>query len=546
MLYLDDDECYLELVLPSQSVPVEKARRLSHKTYCAINLESNQATSRVIGELDIDPIQEEILVPELRIKIEEECEEYLVRLRHQGLDDAVIAEWRCDGFPTSNPYLLFNSETKKIINNELLNGSKLSFLYRRNCDIVLSDGIESESEDPISVSRLGGWRLLELAKTSPLEKLETISLANFTGEKLEIFWVDTGDGNSNRKPLIKGLGLPGQANRFIMLAESPELWLPPAVTDAQIEMFKIEDDETYMPLGTIQVPSTEGWQQTEVRKHITCPGLYSVKLSYFEDSSDRLRKWSRQILIAEQPDKKSLHPRSLQAEYRFKEIMRVVDLEKNVYPMALKESQEFWNADWLIHGLWAHEKIRVHLDGDGEKYSPVLSADNSGRCNIPISAFEPYLLSRESAKLSIQRQGFICQYDLAVLIRSPGLGDQEIREEQGQSITQLGRRSVQRRRIIDTVDLVVNGDRSYEIQRRIAVKFDDLIKEYLGHLETWPIEYPDGKKAPGRRFVFHKLSIADIENDTKEKLSLELDSLLSSMGNEFGFVFSAEWSRARK
>jgi hypothetical protein len=32
MLYLDDDECYLELVLPSQSIPVEKARRLSHKT----------------------------------------------------------------------------------------------------------------------------------------------------------------------------------------------------------------------------------------------------------------------------------------------------------------------------------------------------------------------------------------------------------------------------------------------------------------------------------------------------------------------------------
>jgi hypothetical protein len=545
-LHLDDDDCYLELVLPGQLVTVDKPRSLSHKTYCAINLETKEKMTQVIGELDIDNKLEDLIVPELRAKIEEEGEEYVLRLRHEGLENAVLAEWSCEGFPTSKPYIQFNSETNEIINDGELIGSCLRLLFRRNWNVVLSDGIEAETEEPISVSGLGGWRLLLLARTSPLEEPETISLANDNGEECEICWVVPGGGKSNCRPLVQGLSLPGQANGFVMLAESPELWLPPAVTDAQIEMFKIEDDEFYMPLGSIQVPSTEDWQQAEVRKLITCPGLYSVKLSYFEDSSDKPRKWSRQILIAEEPDIKSLHPISLQAEYRFKEIMRVSDLEKNVSPVVLSESQEFWNADWLIRGLWAEEKIRVRLDGDGENYSPILSADNSGICKIPISAFEPYLLSSDSARLSILRQGFISQYDLAVLIRSSGVSCQGISEEQGQSTIELRKRSAQRRRIINTVDLVVSGDRSNEIQRMIVDEFNDLIKEHLGCLESWSIEYPDGRKAPGRRFVFHKVSIADMETDTKEKLRLELDLLLSSIGKEFGFAFSAEWSRARE
>jgi len=545
MLHLDDDDCYLELVLPSQSVAVEKSRSVSHKTYCAINLETKEKVLQLVRELDIVGKQEDLIVPELRVKIEEEGEEYALRLRHDGLDNAVLAEWSCNGLTTRNPYILFNYETNEIINDGALIGSSLSLLYRRSWDVVLSDGIEAETDDPISVSGLGGWRLLQLARTSPLEKPETISLANVNGDECEICWVVPGGGKSNSRPLLQGLSLPGQANGFVMLAESPELWLPPAVTDAKIELFKIKDDEFYMPLGSIQVHSTEGWQQAEVRKFITCPGLYSVKISYFDDSSDKTRKWSRQILIAEELDIKSLPPISLQAEYRFKGITRVIDLERDVSPLALKESQEFWNADWLIRGLWADEKIRVRLDGDGEYFSPVLSADNLGSCKIPISAFEPYLLSRESASLSIQRQGFGCQYDLAVLIRSFQAGIQESIEEKGQPTIELRKRPALRR-IIDTVDLVVNGNRSYEIQKVIVDQFNDLINEYAGSLESWSIEYPDGRKGPGRRFVFHKVSIADMENDTKEKLRLEIDSLLSSIGNEFGLAFSAEWGRARK
>jgi hypothetical protein len=547
MLHLDDEDCYLELVLPSQSVAVEKPRSLSHKTYCAINLETKEKMPQVVRELDIDGKQEDLIVPELRIKIEEEGEEYVLRLRHEGLDNAVLAEWSCDGLATSNPYILFNSETNEIINDGALIGSSSSLLFRRSWEVVFSEGIECETEEPLSVSRLGGWRLLLLTKTSSLEKSETISLVNVTGEKCDICWVDPGDGKSNSRPLLKGLGLPGQANGFVMLAENPELWLPPAVTNAQIEMFKIEDDEFYMPIGSIEVTSTESWEQAGVRKLITGPGLYSARLSYFDNFSARTRKWSRNILIAKEPDIKSLHPISLQAKYRFRETLQALDLERNVSPLVFKQSQEFWNAEWIIFGLWPDEKIRVRLDGDGENYSQVLTADNSGSCKIPISAFESYLLSRKSAKFSIQRQGFICQYDLAVLIGSSGISDQEIKEEQGQSTIELRRRPVQRRRLVYRVDLVVHGDRgSFDIQKMVVDELDELIEEKFGHLDRRSTEYPEGKFARGMRFVFHRLSFPDIENESRERLRDELDSLVSSIGNKSGLAFSAEWSRAKE
>ena len=547
MLHLDDEDCYLELVLPGQSVAVEKPRRLSHKTYCAMNLEAKESTPEVVSELDIDTKQEDIIVPGLRVKIEKEDEEYVLRLRHEGLDNAVLAEWSCEGLPSSKPYILFDSETNQIINDGALSGNSISLLFRRNWEVVLSDGIEAETEEPISVSRPGGWRLLLLAKMAPPGKPETISLTNVNGEECEICWVVPGGGKSNSRPLLQGLSLPGQANGFAMLADSPELWLPPAVTDANIEIFKIKDDEFYMPIGSIQVPSTECWQQAEVRKFITCPGLYSVKISYFEESSYRKRKWSRQILIAEELDIKSLHPISLQAEYRFKGITRIFDLERNVSPLALKESQEFWNADWLIRGLWADEKIRVRLDGDGEDFSAFLSADNLGSCKIPISAFEPYLLSRESANLSIQRQGFGCQYDLAVLIRPSTVSDLKIREEQEPSTIEVRKRPTQRRRLVFRVDLVVHGNRgNFDIQKMVVDDLDELVEERFGHLDRRSTEYPEGKFARGTRFVFHRLSFADIENESRERLRDELDSLVSSIGNKSGLAFSAEWSRAKE
>ena len=546
MLHLDDEDCYLELVLPSQSVAIEKPRRLSHKTYCTVSLETKAKMPQVVGELDIDDKLEELIIPDIRVKIDVEQNEYVLKIRHEGLDNAVLAEWSCEGLTNSTQYILFNYETNEIINDEVLNGSSLSFLFRRNWDVVLSDGIEAESEEPISVSRLGGWRLLLLAKTSRLEKPETISLANVTGEKLDICWVDSGDGNSNNRPLLKGLGQPGQATGYIMLEENPEVWLPPGITDVQIEMFKIEDDEFYMPIGSLQVPSTESWQQAGVRKLVTCPGLYSVRLSYFDNSSSRTRKWSRHIILAEESNISCLHPASLQARYRLKETSKVLDLERDVSPFVFQKSQEFWNAVWLILGLWPHEKIRVHLAGDGDNYSQVLSATCSGSCEIPISTFEPYLLSRESARLSIQRQGFICEYEMAVLNAITARDGQQLTQAPIPTTTISTKPKVQKRRVVDTLEIVVYGMRSDKIQDNLVTQVEDLIADDYEHLDHSTIEYPDTKRAPGRRFVFHRISFKGLDSEEKDKLRIGIDSLVGTIVEMSGLDFRAEWSRRRE
>jgi len=352
MLHLDDEDCYLELVLPGQSVFVEKSRRLSHKTYCAISLEPKEKLPQVVAELDIDKKQEELIIPELRTKLGNEDEEYVLRLRHEGLDNAILAEWSCEGLPNSKPYMLFDVETNQIIHDEAFIGNSITLLFRRHWDFVLSDGIEAENEEPIGGALPRGWRLLELAKTSPTQESETISLTNATGERLDICWAEPDVGKANSMPILQGLSIPGQTNQFVMLEESPELWLPPAATDAEIEMYKIEDDEFFMPIGSIQVSSTESWQQAGVRRLIAGPGLYSVKLSYFDHLSERARKWSRKFLIAEEPDIKSLHTISLQARYSYKDRLKVLDLERDVSPPRLSRDSRVLEcrvADtWLV------------------------------------------------------------------------------------------------------------------------------------------------------------------------------------------------------
>ena len=545
-LHLDDEDCYLVLVLPSQSVAIEKPRRLSHKSYCTVTLESKGKMPQVVGELDIDDKLENLIIPEIRVKIDQEQDEYVLRLRHEGLDNAVLTEWCCEGLTNSTPYILFNFETNEIIADEILNGSRLSFLFRRNWDVVLSDGIECESEDPISVSRLGGWRLLLLAKTSQLENHETISLANVTGEKLDICWMGSGDGKSNSRPLLKGLGLPGQATGFVMLADNPEVWLPPGIANIQIEMFKIEDDEFYMPIGSLQVPSTESWQPAGVRKLVTCPGLYSVRLSYLDNSSARMRKWSRHIILAEESNITRLHPASLQARYKFKETSKVLDLERDVSPFVFQESQEFWNAGWLILGLWPHEKIRVNLAGDGENYSQVLSATSSGSCEIPISTFEPYLLSRELARLSIQRQGFVCHYELAVLNGITTRDGQQLPQASMPPTTISTKPKAQKRRLVDTLEIVVYGMRSDKIQDNLVTEVEALIEDGYEHLNLRTIEYPDSKRVPGRRLVFHRISFEGLDNEEKDNLSVGIDSLVGTNVEMSGLDIRAEWSRRRE
>ena len=115
-------------------------------------------------------------IPEIRFRITEEQEEYVIKLRHAGLDNAVLHEWSCDGLTNRVPYILFDPDTKEIISQKKNCRKGLSLMFNRSWDVDLTDGIESEYDEPIRVSKLGRWRLLFLSKTSPLEAIETITL----------------------------------------------------------------------------------------------------------------------------------------------------------------------------------------------------------------------------------------------------------------------------------------------------------------------------------------------------------------------------------
>ena len=546
MLYLDDEDCYLELLLPSQSIPIEKQRRLSGKPYCTVTLEPDGRPPHVIGEFDIDDSHGELSIPDMRVKIDEEQDEYVLRLRHKGLDNGVLNEWSCEGLSKNSPCILFNSDTNEVLADKNLKGGSVSLLFRRDWDVILSDGIESESEDSISVSRLPRWRLLLLVKTSQFESHETISLVDSTGERLDICWVDSNGGRSKNRPIFRGLGFPGQPKGFIMLAESPELWLPPGITDVQIEIFRIEDDEFYKPIGSLQAPSIESWNKAGVRRLMTSQGIYSVRLSYFDNANAKTRKWTRDIVLVEEPDISRLDPTRLQARYTFREKAKSLDLERNVSPFVFQEPKEFWNAAWLILGLWPYEKIRVDLDSNGENYSQVLSATSSGNCEIPVSAFEPYLLIRESVRLTIQRQGFSCFYELALLNGAPTRGEPHPSIAQIPPTPESTKRKVPKRRLVDILEIVVYGERSYNTQDSLIAEVEEIINEDFPHLDRSAIEYPNSKRASGRRLVFNVMSFNGLDSEEKENLRVAIDSLVAAYMKKSSLDFRAEWSRRRE
>jgi len=259
-----------------------------------------------------------------------------------------------------------------------------------------------------------------------------------------------------------------------------------------------------------------------------------------------MRKWSKHIAVAQKPDITSFHPILLQARYRFKETLKVLDLEMNVSPLAFQEYQEFWNAVWLILGLWPYEKIRVHLAGDEENYSQVLSATSSGSCEIPISTFEPYLPSRESVRLSIQRQGFICEYEMAVLNGLTARVDQHLTPAPVMSTTTPTKSTDQRKRLTNTLEIVVYGMRSENVQDKLVAEIEALIEDGSCHFDRRTMEYPDSRRAPGRRFVFHRISFDSLDNEEKDMLRSKIDLLIGSTVERSGLDFRAEWSRRRE
>lgn len=279
---------------------------------------------------------------------------------------------------------------------------------------------------------------------------------------------------------------------------------------------------------------------------MTSQGIYSVRLSYFDNANAKTRKWTRDIVLVEEPDISRLDPTRLQARYTFREKAKSLDLERNVSPFVFQEPKEFWNAAWLILGLWPYEKIRVDLDSNGENYSQVLSATSSGNCEIPVSAFEPYLLIRESVRLTIQRQGFSCYYELALLNGAPTRGEPHPSIAQIPPTPESTKRKVPKRRLVDILEIVVYGERSYNTQDSLIAEVEELINEDFPHLDRSAIEYPNSKRASGRRLVFNVMSFNGLDSEEKENLRVAIDSLVAAYMKKSSLDFRAEWSRRRE
>ena len=548
VLYLDDEDCYLELVLPGQSLPIEKTRCLSQKTYCAIKLENKESMEGVIGELDIDPKQEKLFVPECRWKIDEEKDRYEIKIHHQGHDNAVLAEWNCEGLSAIKPYILIDTDTNEIISENTAFGVSLSFLYRSDWNVVTSNGIEAE--EPIRISKLKRWRLLLLTKTSSLDSNEAILIKNSKGDKFEIHWGSSENSSFERKPILTGLFQPDKdkTNTLVDLKGYPEVWMPPMEEEASIELFKIEEEEFYTPIKTINIAAAEKWQSAGVSSEINYPGEYLIRVKYCNYNSAKAKKWTKNILIVQPVDAGTLEPKHLQARYRHGASLKVLDLEKDVTPLRLQGSQDFWNAMWQIIGLWSNERIRVNIAADERSHSYSMSADSTGHCEIPIAAFEPYFITKRSARLSIQRHGFIHQYELA--FHEEELKKIEVKERYNDSDFSIKQtsRSNKRRRVVDMLELAVYSARGGKNQRKILAKvFKSAIKnEYADQVAASHL-YPEGEFAKGDRLVIYRFIFQDISSNLKEDiLATAKNAMWHLIESNAGLKIEVEWTQGRE
>ena len=119
-------------------------------------------------------------------------------------------------------------------------------------------------------------------------------------------------------------------------------------------------------------------------------------MTYVDGHSGKNRNWAKTISVVGDAATGRINTMVPQAKYTYKNVLKVIDLERDVSPLILKETSAFWNASWQIIGLWPFENIRVWLHGDKENFIRILSATSLGLCSISVSAFEPYLLKKES------------------------------------------------------------------------------------------------------------------------------------------------------
>jgi len=80
----------------------------------------------------------------------------------------------------------------------------------------------------------------------------------------------------------------------------------------------------------------------------------------------------------------------------------------------------------------------------------------------------------------------------------------------------------------------------------LIAEIEALIEDGFSHLERRTMEYPDSRRAPGRRFVFHRISFDSLDNEEKDMLRSKIDLLIGSTVERSGLDFRAEWSRRRE
>lgn len=80
----------------------------------------------------------------------------------------------------------------------------------------------------------------------------------------------------------------------------------------------------------------------------------------------------------------------------------------------------------------------------------------------------------------------------------------------------------------------------------LIAEIEALMEDSFGHLDRRTVEYPDTKRATGRRFVFHRISFNSLDNEEKDELCAGMDSLVGSTAKKSGLDFRAEWKRGRE
>jgi hypothetical protein len=562
MLHLDDDDCYLELVLPSQSVAVEETWRLSHNAKYAISIEDEETQAQDIRELNITCEQEEIIVPEQRKRVVEESKEYGIKLLHRGNENAVLAEWYCEGLASTRSYILFDAETGEIITDEREIGNNLSLLCRRSWQVTTSDGIEAETDDgdPISVYKLGKWDLHLLMKTSSQTTAETISLTCDSGEKMQIEWFIPCDQQSNSKPILKGLSLPGPGNIFAMMPDIIKLWLPPEVEKADITVFKVEDDEFFRPISTIHASTSGNWQPINICNSIRSPGRYSIKVAYENKNSPKAKSWSKNFRLADKPDSRHYYPKIADASYVYRGVEKAVILENGMTPLDHGDQQEFWNSKWIARGLWPHERIQIALSGTHTSHRHVLSSDDSGCCEFPVSAFEPYFESEQQISLSIIRQGFESSYELARLIDTNPLNQNDkVISDSDSHLEPSESKPIKRRLVVDHMKITISGKSSDRRQLEVIELFTEMLNRDFSELEFTLNEYTAtkgdiaimGSKSKGNRkgnstsknLIY---SFSNLSNERRDQLRVNAKEMAEIYRSQQGINLELDFCRERK